>query len=780
MSAKLSNRLNPALQPCTLKPQKGLTRFSKKPLHKATTQVLTLGMAVSLSSTPVWAESEQPGNLDTIEVIDSKPYDNPYAEEGAPYKANESGDPRHVKPIAETPQTIQVLTQAQIQDSGKSDLKEILQAQPGITLGTGENGNAFGDRYIIRGHEARSDVFVDGLRDPGMTTRESFATEQIEITKGPSSTFAGRGSTGGAVNSVTKQANLGRNFNKLSGGWGSDDYHRYTLDSNVKLTDDAAVRVNVLNAYEEVPDRAPADRERNGVAGSLFWAPTDKLDFTLDHYYLKANDSPDLGSYIDSETGPNNSLPAYLQNRDFLDSTVNTTTFKVGYQASNNVRIENATRYGTADNGYVVTGARGRETDASDPNGVYSTVALSTHQGWQEVDYFANAFNVFYDTKIADMRHQFVFTGEYSDHRVLNGVYNVNNAGATNCTLPGRGSSPASGGYCIQNPDGSYVSGINDLMARQVSKGDWDSDWHMKTTSVAAMDTVDVTRDFTVFGGVRYDAFDLRLKTQGRSSGDYKYSDGLWNGHFGVVYDVAKNGNVYASISTAANINGGESDVGTNAGYGGLIDAADSEPETTQSIELGTKWQLNNNKLLATAAVFQITKDNVMESARGEDYSNSGTPNTGKNRVQGIELGLVGNLTDRLSGQLSYTRMKAEVLKSSTPENEGKTLSNFADNQAYALLKYALTPKFSFGGSATYSSEMYAGQPDTAAGENIKIPSYTVYDAFANYRFTRRLDMQLNVGNLTDEDYYLAAYRSGSFAYKGDARNYRVTLNYEF
>ncbi|WP_156494572.1 TonB-dependent receptor plug domain-containing protein, partial [Erythrobacter sp. HI0019] len=76
----------------------------------------------------------------------------------------------------------------------------------GVTIGTGENGNAFGDRYIIRGHEARSDVFVDGLRDPGMTTRETFAVDQIEITKGPSSSFAGRGSTGGAVNSITKKA----------------------------------------------------------------------------------------------------------------------------------------------------------------------------------------------------------------------------------------------------------------------------------------------------------------------------------------------------------------------------------------------------------------------------------------------------------------------------------------------------------------------------------------------------------------------------------------------
>ncbi|MBK82946.1 MAG: TonB-dependent siderophore receptor, partial [Gammaproteobacteria bacterium] len=170
--------------------------------------------------------------LDALKIEDRTSDTNPYAEDGAPYKARISGDERRVKPLAETPQTIKVLTQTQIKDSGKSDLKEIISAQPGITLGTGENGNAFGDRYIIRGHEARSDVFVDGLRDPGMTTRESFAVEQVEITKGPSATFAGRGSTGGAVNSITKQASRDYDFSSIEAGVGTDDYRRVTVDSN--------------------------------------------------------------------------------------------------------------------------------------------------------------------------------------------------------------------------------------------------------------------------------------------------------------------------------------------------------------------------------------------------------------------------------------------------------------------------------------------------------------------------------------------------------------------
>ena len=158
----------------------------------ATRNALALGISAALAGGggAANAQDAEPIELDTLQVEERTIDTNPYAEPGAPYKARISGDPRHVKELAETPQTITVLTQTQIQESGRQDLRSIVQAQPGITLGTGENGNAFGDRYVIRGHEARSDVFVDGLRDPGMTTRESFAVEQIEITKGPSSTDA--------------------------------------------------------------------------------------------------------------------------------------------------------------------------------------------------------------------------------------------------------------------------------------------------------------------------------------------------------------------------------------------------------------------------------------------------------------------------------------------------------------------------------------------------------------------------------------------------------------
>lgn len=761
--------------------------------HSVASAGLALGVSTFALMPVASAQQADEPVLAPVTVTESAIDPNPNAEPGAPYKARTSGDERHTRPLAETPQTINVLTQKQILDTGRSDLRDILRAQPGISLGTGENGNAFGDRYIIRGQEARSDVFVDGLRDPGMTVRESFAVEQLEITKGPSSTFAGRGATGGAINAITKQATTDVDFTKLSGGLGTDDYRRLTADTNYAFNENAAVRVNLLHAYQDVPDRSPADRERNGAALSFNFRPTDKLDITADYYHLKAEDRPDLGSWLDSNRKPTKHIPVYAQNRDFLDSTIDTYTVRANYAFTPAVHVSNLTRYGTTDNGYVATGARGTSTDATNPGGVYETVGLSTHQGWQEVEYFANQTNLYLDQEIGGLTHEFIFGLEYSDHSVLNGVYDVSNS--ANCVTSGRrGPGPAT---CITDASGAYLDNIGSLMNRQISRGVSDIDWNVKTISASAMDTVDLNDEWTVFGGLRYDSFDYHTIAGTTDKTEWKLSDGLWNGHLGLTYKFRPDANVYFTYSTASDFNGGESDV-TSCTYGGICAPstgpggqplttaerqalfANSKPELTENFEIGTKWNLMGSKLLATAAAYQTTKRDVMELLSGADYTDIGAINTGKYRIRGVELSLAGNLTRKLSAQGGVSVMNSKWLKSQDSTQIGEGLSNFPKTSASLLLNYAATPKFAFGGNLTYKSHVYSGSPESAAQLNVRVPAYTVLDLFANYQVNKNMSLRLNIGNVTDETYYLAAYRSGAFMYLGDARNARLTLNYDF
>ena len=764
-------------------PKKMPSSFRASPLSVS----IALGLSTSLGLAST-AMAQEEAELDTLSVEERTLDSNPYAEQGAPYKAKYSGDERQKKPLAETPQNITVLTNTQIQDSGYTDLRDILDAQPGITLGTGENGNAFGDRYVIRGQEARSDVFVDGLRDPGMTTRESFAVEQVEITKGPNSSFAGRGTAGGAINSITKKASTEYDFAKLSTGMGSDRYMRATVDMNKVLTDDLAVRANALYGYQQVPDRAPADKERQGLALSGLYQATDDLEVVLDYYGLRAYDTPDLGGFLVGEVPdrkPVNNPPVYVQEQDFLDTEVDTFTARLKYDMTSDVYVTNTTRYGTTENGYVATGARATSTAEADENGVYETAVLSTHNGWQDVEYLANLTNLHWDVEMGDLVHQFIFGLEYTDHKVKNGTYDIENGGATNCVTAGRGGERPN--YCLYDVNGNVIAGLNSVLERDITRSDWDSDWQVSTVAVSAMDTVDLNDKWTLFGGVRFDQYDYTLDAVGRDGtlSSYDDSDGLFNGHFGTTFKFRPDANVYFSYATSTDINGGESDVGTNSGYGGFVaDAGNTKPERSQSIELGTKWNVNNGRMLATASVFQIKKSDVME---GNGYTSTGTANSGANETTGVEFGVSGKVTDRLSAQAGVAFMDAEVTKSATAENVGKTLSNFADTSASATLKYQTTRKLALGGAIKYESKRYAGQPDTAAGYSSEtgeysqpVPAYTVADVFAEYRFNKDLDMRVNVGNITNEDYYLAAYRSGAFLYKGDGRNFHVTLNYHF
>lgn len=758
---------------------------------------LMMPLGATAQSTQAPAEAELPA----VKVKNTAIDPNPNAEVGVPYKAKTSADSRHTRPLAETPQTISVITKAAIDDSGVTDLKQILSTQPGITLGTGENGNAFGDRYIIRGQEARSDVFVDGLRDPGMTTRESFAIEQLEISKGPNSSFAGRGTAGGAINAITKQATLDYDFSRVSLGLGSDQYLRATADVNKGFTDQFALRANVLYGSEDVPGRAPSNRNRQGLALSGLYEVNPDLSLTLDYYGLRAKDTqPDLGGYLYGtlpNRKPASDVPVYAQANDFLKSDVDTFTARVQYRLSPDIHLTSLTRYGASENAYGTTGASASQTRYIDGVALPAGTAYidNGHTGWQEVSYLAHQTSLRWDRVLWGKKHEFIFGVEFTDHQVRSGNFAINNANAANCATSAAGTNTV---YCLTGLDGEPLGDPRTLSGRDYTRRGKLQDWHARTFALSAMDSVDLTDRVTAFGGIRADHFNLSLNrfsntgaTAGTQTGAYGYDDSLINGHVGLSYKISPTGMVYGSMATAEDINGGEADSGTNAGYGGLVINPDGQisakPERSTNLELGTKWNLLDDQLLATAAVFQTSKDDVMESLGGDAYNSTGSFNTGGNRVQGLELELTGNITDQFMVQAGAAFMKSKVTRSYTAVNVGRRLANFANQTLSIMGKYQLTSALSVGAAARHESGRCGGQPDTAVSVDATtgmctqpVPSFTVYDAFGSYRFNRHLDMRINVLNVTNKDYYTAVYRSGSFLYKGDARTTRVTMNYEF
>ena len=759
---------------------------------------LVLGLsALAVVPATVLAQTPPVQRMQAVKVEDTPIDPNPNAQTDVPYKAKTSGDERHTRPLAETPQTIQVLTAASIADSGQTDLKQILGAQPGITLGTGENGNMFGDNYVVRGQSAKSDVFVDGLRDPGMSTRESFAVEQIEITKGPNSSFAGRGSAGGAINAITKQATLDYDFTRFSLGAGTDSFQRYTADVNKAINDSLAVRINALWADQDVPDRDPASRERKGVAVSGLYEASENLSVVLDYYGARGEDEyPDTGSYlVNSQPNrrPSRSNVVGAQDGDFLKSDTDTGTARLRWSIAPDVTLNSLTRYGSTDNGYAFW--------APQYNATAQAAQIQTHSRWQDVTYFAHQDNLRWDTSLFGRKNEFVFTVEYTDHQVDQGGYAATNAGAFNCRTTANPVAGPNTAFCVTVPgsgvDGAAIANPTAITGTTWNRGGKNYDWHVKTLAGSVMDTVDLTDKFTAFGGVRLDRIlDFTAKTlnatTGAITGNYDYEDTLTNGWAGLSYELTPYGIVYASFGTGQDINGGEPDSGTAAGYGGLVTVTgvgvvtNAKPETSRNWEVGTKWDLLDHQLLATAALFRTKKSDVMESTSQAEFALGGTTNTGENRVQGLELGLVGNVTDDFSVQAGAAFMKSKILKANAANAAvvGHELANFADQTYSVQGKYKLTRGFDFGATVRHESDRCGGQPDTGVSYDAAtgmcaqpVESFTVFDMFANYRFNKRFQLHANVLNVGDKDYYTAVYRGGFFLYKGDAR--RVSLSFD-
>lgn len=282
---------------------------------------------------------------------------NPNAQENAPYKINKLASDKYSRPVAELPKTINIVSKESMKDSGAKDLTDVMKLQPGVTIGTGEGGNAFGDRYIIRGFDARNDVFIDGMRDPGVTVRDTFATEQVEISKGPSSSFAGRGTTGGAVNIVTKKPTFDENFTQTEAGIGTDNYHRTTIDNNMVVSDDFAMRTNLMYMDRDIPARGAAAEQHQGASTALEWWASDKLKLSADYYHQTTDDMPDGGVPWDAVSGkPVDGRKFYGQNgRDFWKTSSNIGTIGGEYHFADNLKISNNTRLGRTTNDYVLT-----------------------------------------------------------------------------------------------------------------------------------------------------------------------------------------------------------------------------------------------------------------------------------------------------------------------------------------------------------------------------------------------------------------------------------------
>ena len=667
-----------------------------------------------------------------------------------------ASSPKITAPLLETPKTITIITEELIRHRGATSLTDVLRTTPGITLGAGEGGTPNGDRPFVRGYEASTDMFIDGVRDYARGSHETFNLEAVEIIKGPSSAYTGRGGTGGSINLQTKKPKL-ENFAEVTAGFGNANQWRTTVDGNFVLAETIAARLNVMKMGGEIPGRDGVDIDRWGIAPSIAFGLGTPTRLTLAYSKVENHDMPDQGIPFSNAAHPELKKPPKVDRdkfygrlkTDFRENDMETTTATIEHDFSNELKLRNITRYTETVNHYLLSRPSfdncraGNTSAACDPRSPNAQFTRGNRTWWRGSDSLINQTDLYGSFVLGGFKHTFSTGLEFGKEK----IYNRSMSGA-----------PANDIDSLQNPTADRHYNYRLVYGKRTGAGE------IKTRSFYLFDTMEINEQFSINVGLRRDHFDVDNYTTSRS-------DGFWNYQAGIVYKPAPNGSIYLSYGTSSN------PAGENLGQGGGADGVaggaqirDLKPEESRSWELGTKWDVMNGMLSLTAAVFETKKTD----ARTTDPFGWVTLD-GSNRVRGVEFGVAGAITPKWNVWAGYTYLDPEVLSyRSGATFDGNRMKFIAKQSASLWTTYEVLPGLTLGGGATYMGMRYANDANT-----LELPSYTRYDAMARYEINKRLNLQLNVNNITDEEMHEASH-VGLFAMVAPGRSYMLNATYRF
>jgi catecholate siderophore receptor len=657
--------------------------------------------------------------------------------------------------VQDTPQVINVIPQEVLRQQNVTTLDEALRNVAGITMGVGEGGASFnGDQFRIRGFDAKDDVYVDGLRDFGVYTRDAFNIEEVEVLKGPSSSVFGRGTTGGGINTVSKAPQL-EGFQRATGSVGNGPYYRTTADVNVPLDDTTAVRLNLMLHRQNVAGRDLVESNRWGIAPSVSFGLGTGT--TLDLIYLHQRDEriPDYGvptllkpgdtvARPVTEIAPVDRSTFYGFTRDYDDSTADMVTAKLRHDATDRLTLYNDARLGIYARKFSATRVSCNAACLTnlfdgDPGTVALFIPGAAASGtgpygmnaWGVQDVLTAAL----DTPIGGMRNRLVAGADASYQSSDRGFYNFS------ATRPG---------FDAFVPDHGFAYSIVPLtLATAVQSSFAES----RNYAVFANDQFWLTEAWSLVAGGRLEKYAVNYDTVtvAGTRTALETSATLFSPRASVVFEPNEDQTYYlswasSSVPQGTSVTNQPTPVSGTASPGG-INTRDLAPEKHDIYEAGAKFALFDGRLGLSAAAFRIDKHNAKETDGFGNIVSSGDAQ----RLTGIELGVNGAVADNWFLNLNYTYLDGETVESFTGTPPvpnlaaiGKQASNTPKHAASLWTSFEPFEGVTFGIGGSYRSTIYLNNTNTAlAPESFQV------DALISYqRDAWRL--ALNASNLTD------------------------------
>lgn len=666
--------------------------------------------------------------------------------EDSPYQPDAAQSPKMTAPLLDTPRSVQVVPKQVMSDQSASSLQDVLQNSPGITFAAGEGGRAGGDLPVIRGQNAASSLFLDGMRDASMQARDTFNLEQVEIIKGPDSVYSGRGGAGGSINLVSK-APKAKDATEVTGQIGTDRNYRGSVDSNWRLGEKSAFRLNVMGTKGDVPGRDRAvNFERWGVAPSLMLGMGTPTRITLSYYHYQNDSMPDYSIPYDPRVG----LPVTetlgisrknfygLAERDFMKTRDGMATVDFQHDFSDKLTLRNVVRYGRETADYLAT--QPDLTLANLPAGIVDRPAYGRYYTTKA---FANQTDLSGEFLTGAVKHGFDLGFEYTSVKQTMAYTNdqvLSSDGVTKCPADLTQTS-------LRNPDPNVAYPCRTARS-------WPAPYATDTLALYSFDTLKFDEQWQASVGLRWDNY--RTSGHDKKKQGYRRTDNLFNYQLGLAYKPVPQGTIYASYGTSSTPSAVAGATASDILRKSSDEAA--SPEKSRSVEAGVKWLVLDERLTLTGAVFQDTRRNTNIEVLPNEYEQAG-----QTRVRGIELGFSGSITPAWNIYGGYTFLDSKLIRGGRKDigAEGQDLPNTPRNAFSLWSTYKVLPELTLGGGAYYVDKVYgnadAGVDASGAPKARWVPSYWRFDAMAKYKFSSHLALQLNVLNVFDQTFYTRA-----------------------
>lgn len=674
--------------------------------------------------------------------------------------------------LRDIPQSLTVVTEKLIDDRNLDTLKDVLKNTAGITFLAPEGGE---EDIRLRGFplQGTGDVFVDGMRDPAFYDRDTFFYDRLELLRGSASMLFGRGSTGGAVNQVSKVARA-IDEHQVDFTLGNHAYLRMVGDFNLRLGSESALRLGTMLTQAD-NNGAGSSLDKSGVAASLRWGIGTRDEFTATAYFLDNGNGMNYGM---PWIRPTPTAPA----AETTILPVDPTTF---YGAASDRNAGQAATLSLAhthrfDRNHEITtkvrrGAYERDQRAStirfapaaqQPGGVAASLAslgpntvltrgaalkIQDLDTWFAQSDYSGRFPAL------GLRHEVQVGMDYArEEKTVFGARNAAQGGVV----------PSKPTTTIGTPsDGAAID--ESLRTLRTT-----SDYVSSGVGVYAQDLLQVAPAWKLLLGLRYDRLSGDYNTYAIpnsapgpvTTSDYRMKVSEWSKRFGILYQPTPLASFHFSAATSFNTSGDA--------YSLSAANVDIPPEQAINLELGAKLDSEDGKLSARVAAFRSTK---LHERNTDPLVNLVTL-SGKRHVAGVDFDIAGRITPAWEVYVSYMWLPVANIDKGVAGSEGQgtrpSLTPVHSGTVWST--YQISPRLRVGAGLNMRSSQ---TPNRNPGW--KADGYVTGDLMAEYELVpEQLTLKLNVTNVGNKRYADSLY-TGHYV-PGAGRLVQLTASWRF